>query len=276
MKLLGKIVIIVFVVLVALVLMRNLVVKSVIQGGVGIATGMPVSIKKLDINFKKTLVDIEELVVKNPMGFEGTTFIDIPKILIDIDLGAILKGKIHLKNVELNLKQLSVVKNKKGELNLDKVKALTEAKKESKEAPKKAEPAKKAELPPFQIDRLHLKVGEASYIDYSSGQKSEKDFKINIDQTYEDITNLNKLIALIVMKVMMKTSISQLTGFDIGSLQDSLAGIKGSAMEMAGQALDTLETTGSVKDAADELTGSLKGAASSIKDKLKFGFGSKE
>jgi len=268
MKVFVKIFIIILIVLVALVLMRNLVVKTTIQSGIGIATGMPVSIKKLDINFKETLINIENLVVKNPMGFEGTTFVDIPKILIDIDLGAILKGKIHLKNLELDLKELNVVKNKKGVLNLDKLKALTEAKKE--EAPKKAEPAKKAELPPFQIDRLHLKVGEAAYIDFSGGEKSQKDFNINIDETYEDITNLNKLVALIVMKVMMKTSLSQLSGFDVGSLQDSLSGIKSSAGEIAAQALETFESTGSVKEAAAGVKDSLKGVASNIKDKFKF------
>ena len=125
MKLLGKLIMLLIEVLVVLVFARNVVVKAIAENGVRIATGMPLSLGRLDLNFPKSFVAIENLVVKNPSGFHGTSLVEIPKIFVEYDLPDIFRGKVHLKALEFDMKQFTIVKNAKGELTLDRLKALT-------------------------------------------------------------------------------------------------------------------------------------------------------
>lgn len=286
MKLIGKMLILVLVVLVVLVLARNVIVKSVVEKGVTMVTGLPLTIKKFDLGLTKTYVSIEELVVKNPDGFHDTVFVEIPKILVDYNLSDILKGKLHLEDLVFDMKQFSVVRNEKGALNLDSLKALQKAQQPSQPAPSQGK-QEKGQPMAIQIDNFHLKVGKASFVNYSSGQPSVQDFNVGLDEHYQNITDPNKLVALIVVKVMMRTPLAMLSGFNLGGLQTSIAGIAGSAAEVAGkfaaQGIDTLkdatgvttQVAGKAEDTLKSTAGTVKDVASSLKSKLKLPFGSK-
>ena len=284
----------VVVVFVVLVLARNVVVKAAVEGGVRAVTGMPLNIRKLDLNLSKTFVDVENLVVKNPAGFHDTVLVDIPKILVDYNFSDILRGKVHLENLEFDMEQFTVVKNEKGELNLDRLRALQGTQETSVQAPK-PEPKAPAKPMPIQIDMMRLKIGKVVYVDYSGGSPSTKEFSINLDQSFENITDLNSVVRLIVLKAMMSSGISNLVNFDIGSLEGSLTGAFNTSTKLAAQvaakSLDTLKTAagdpnaiadqagnvfkntaGTVENTAKEVTSNVKNAASSLKNKLKLPF----
>ncbi|MBI4711255.1 MAG: AsmA family protein, partial [Candidatus Omnitrophica bacterium] len=294
MKLLMKLVVLVVVVLVILVLARNVVVKAAVENGVKAATGMPLSMGKLDLNFQNSFVDLENLVVKNASGFHDTSLVEIPKIFVGYNLSDILKGNVHLSNIEFDMKQFTVVKNEKGELNLDRLKALQGTQKAPAGTPQQ-EPKAPAKPIPVQIDKMRLQIGKVVYIDYSGGQPTTKEFKINLDQSYENITDLNSVVRLIVLKAMMSSGISNLVNFDIGGLEGTLTGAFDASAKLATQAaakgLNTLKTvasdpstlagqagsvlkgtTGTVGSTAKEVAGGVKDAASSLKSKLKLPF----
>ena len=65
MKLLGKLIAFLIVVLVVLVLARNVVIKAAMETGARVVAGMPLSIQKFDLDIMQTFVDIEGLVL-NP------------------------------------------------------------------------------------------------------------------------------------------------------------------------------------------------------------------
>lgn len=286
MKKITKVLVFSWIVLVALLLARNIIVKGIVESGVTVVTGMPLSIQKLDLGLSKTSVDIEELVIKNPAGFHDTVFVEIPKIFVAYNLPDILKGKLHLEDLTFDMKQFSVVRNEKGALNLDSLKALQRAQKSSEPA---AQEKGKGKTPPIQIDRFHLKVGKASFMNYSGGQPSVQEFNVGLDEVYRDITDPNKLVALIVVKVMMRTPLAMLSGFHVEGLQASISGIAGSAAEVAGkfatQGRDALqsgsqtatqvasEAQNAFKGKAKTMAGSVQNAASTLKSKLKLPFG---
>jgi len=294
MKILGKIVGLLIVVLVVLVLARNVVVKAAVENGVKIVTGMPLSMGKLDLNFQKSFIDIENLTVKNPSGFHDTSLVEIPKIFVAYGLRDILGGKVHLRELEFNMKQFTVVKNEKGELNLDRLKALQGTQKTPEQATK-PETKTPAKAMPIQIDTMRLKIGKVVYADYSGKNPSTKEFLINLDESFQNITDLNSVVRLIVFKAMMSSGISNLVNFDIGGLQGSLTGAFNSSTEFATQAamkgLDTLKTaaanpnaitdqaggvlkgtSGAVQNTAKDVTSGVKNAASTLKNKLKLPF----
>jgi len=109
----------------------------------------------------------------------------MPEIYVDYDLPAIFKGKVHLEEMRLNMNEFVVVKNEKGELNLDALKVV-QAQKEGKKPEAKAKEGGK--IPEIQIDTLKLKVGKVVYKDYSGGgNPTVREFKVNLD---EELANL--------------------------------------------------------------------------------------
>lgn len=209
--------------------MKNGIVKFAIEKGVKQVTGLKLSIGELSVGIATTRIDIKNLKLHNPRGFEDKLMLDMPEIYVDYDLPAFFRGKIHLKDMKIDMKEFIVEKNTRGDLNLD---SLKMTKKE--EAPEKKKEAKPMEM---QIDSLDLKVGKVLYKDYSQGGKpAVQEFDVNIHENYTNITDLKSLISLIMSKALMKTTISKLTNFELNKLTDSISSqlINGSKLLSSG------------------------------------------
>ncbi len=130
-------------------------------------TGLTLKIDGVNIGIVKSLVGINGLTLYNPPAFFDKVMLDIPEIYVDYDAAALLKKKIHLKEVRLNVKELAVVRNAEGVLNLDSLKPVQTA--QSKPAAGKTEPGKTEPAPELTSDILVEEVGTVLYQDYSSG-----------------------------------------------------------------------------------------------------------
>lgn len=279
-KFLLSAVIVVFVVGLAFMTAKNTIVRISIEKGVEMVTGLKLKIEKLDVGILSTLVGIEELKLFNPSGFEDKVMLDMPEIYVDYDLPAILGGRIHLNEVRIDMKEFTVVKNAKGELNLNSLRVIKEQKADG------AEPKEKGKLPELAIDSLSLKIGKVIYKDYSSGGTPQvQEYNIDLNEKYSDINDPNKLVSLIMVKALAKTNIARLTNFDIKGLQSSLGATLGSAQKIVGTAGKVLtNVSGStVSGTSSQLNSALKDtgetaqtAIKGIKEAIKLPFGSEE
>lgn len=222
--------------------------------------------------------------------------LDMPEIFVSYDLPSIMKGKVYLPELRVSLKEFLVIKDKQGKMNLDAITGLAA----SKEGVKKEEPSKaKAPAPEIQIDSFKLHLGKVIFKDYSKGAPSVREFDIGLNEEYKNITNPNTLVGLIVMKVMLNTPIAALSNFDMGGLEDSVAGALASSKKLASDAAvlatGTLtdvsrgatdavknapeslkKATGALEGTAKDLGGELKNTAENLKDKLKLFGGDSE
>ena len=222
---------IVLVILIALFFGKNVVIKTSVTAGVRAMTGLKLSIRSMDFGIFKTLIGINELQLYNPSGFVDKLMIDCPEIYVDYDLGAFMKGRTHLEEVRLNLKEFIVVKNEAGELNLDSLKVVKEEEVIDKD---KKEKSKTREL---QIDILELRIDKVVYKDYSKGTPPKvKEYNVNIDDRFENITDPKTFGRLIIVKALKNTTIARLANFDIEKLQ---RGISGTVRKTAEKALET-------------------------------------
>ena len=259
-----KMIIIITVILVLLIsisLGKNVIARKAVSTGVKAITGLKLNIRRMDVGIIKTFISIKGLELFNPSGFKDKLMVDMPEIYVDYDLAAFLKGKVHFEKVKLNLKEFVVVKNQKGDLNLDSLKTVKQKEKTPKE---------KTKMPEIQIDILELKIGKVIYKDYSdSGSPKVREFNVNIDERHENITDPRTLANLIVFKALMNTSIASLANFDVSSLSETLGDSLRTASEIfedtAGVAL---ETGARVTDAAKETT---EKAKETIENILPFG-----
>lgn len=252
---------------------RNVIAKMAVEQGTRAVTGLPLSLGKLDLNFDKTFVEIFNLKLSNPPGFEDDVMLSMPEILVDYDLPAIFKGKVHLEELTVNLDQFVVIKNSKGELNLDSLKAVQQSKKAETG---KTEPTKKGgAAPQVGIDKLSLKVGKVIFKDYSKGGAPVvKEFKINLNEHYDNITNLNAVVSLIVVKALSKTTVAALANFDVNDLQGSLSNVTDASKQLAsGLSGKAGEKSPEAKEAVEEATAAIGSAAKNLKNKLFGGSG---
>lgn len=264
MKIIGKIAVILLVVLVALYIGRNIIIGGIVSGGVKAVTGLGLDIGKMNIGIFDTLIDLKNIRVINPPGFVDKVMADMPEFFIDYDLGSFLGGKVHLTSLKINLKEFIVEKNAKGELNLNSLKVV------QAKSPDKGAPKKESKPPQIQIDSFDLKIGKVIYKDYSSGTPPQiREFNVNIDEHYANITNPYMLGSIIISKALMNTTISSLANFDIGPLKNEAKDALMKATEVGRDAAvkaatKATEAIGSqagtaAQDAANKATEAIKG-----------------
>jgi len=288
------------IVIIGLILAKNVAAKMAVENGVRFVTGLKLNMKHFRIGLLDSTVGIRDLKLYNPKGFEDKVMVDMPEIYVDYMLQPFFKGKIHLPEIRIHLKEFVVVRKADGTLNLDALKVVQNEKKSAEAKRKKEEHGK---MPEIQIDEFRLQVEKVVFRDYSkkttNEQPSVKEFNINLNESYSNITNPYSVVSLIVVKALANTTIASLTNFDLGSLQNSVSDVLASskkiaveaalkAKESAAQAAkdakkmissapdDLKETAGALTQKTKGLSKDLAETAESLKDKLKLPFGSKD
>ncbi len=265
--------------------LKDMVIKSAVQGAVEVVTGLKLNMRSFNLGVIKTIVGIKELRLFNPQGYPDKIMLDMPEIYVDYDLPAVIKKKIHLQEVRIDLQEFNVVKNEKGELNLDALKVVQAQKTGQRPAEQE-----KGQAPQIQIDNLELKIGRVIYKDYSQGKTPEvREYNLNINERYKNISDAYSLVKLIIVRALMNTTIAGLVDFDLGALKTTVSGVLGSAQkittetvvkaqEAAKQATQKAQETAKeaaekAKEAVKETTESLKKATEGLKGAIKLPFG---
>ena len=204
-----KLVGVVFAVLVGLTILKNTLTGMILSGALSKAAHVPVSIGSTDVRFSSASISLKNVHILNPSSFPERLLLDAPEVSISFDPMALTKGQAHFREVKLNLKELVVIKNRDGKLNLDAMKPAS-----SEGAGKPA--GESGKMPKLLIDKLDLTIGRVSYKDYSGGgQPSVQTFNINMqNRTYTGIDNPTALVSLILFEALTRTTLSQIANLD--------------------------------------------------------------
>jgi len=215
---------------------KNIIVKIAVERGVRAATGLSLKIKKLDLGIIATRVGIKEMKIFNPKGFDDEIMCYVPEIFVDYNLGAMIKGKVLLEDVRLNLDRLTIVKNKQGQTNLDALKAKKARANPPQQRENDGKKAREKKVPKIQINHLVLKIGTVIYKDYSKGEKPVvKEYHINISEEINDIMDVKALLGIIVARTLAKTALTSLADFNKDVVKDAVGASK--------QVVDILKST---------------------------------
>lgn len=204
---------------------KDRLIKSTVILAASKVLGVKVQMAGFSLGIAKPAIRIRGLKLYNPQGFPKEPMVDIPKVSVGYDLGALLKKKLHLNRVEFDLNEMTVARSKDGRLNVDELKV-----------------AKKEEKPPepiaLQIDYLSLSIGRVVYKDFSRGEKpSIEIFEVNIkNKIFKNIGSAQQLASLILLEALKPTAIK---GAKVYALS-GLAGVSvfspvGAALVLAGK-----------------------------------------
>jgi uncharacterized protein involved in outer membrane biogenesis len=266
MKKLGIVIGIIVVVIALLLFFKNILIKTALEEGTKKVTGLELTIGTMNVGLLAPKVDIIDMRLLNPPGFHDKVMIDIPKFFVTFELASFFKKRAHFKTVELNLKELVVIRNKERKLNIDALTAVGEKRQQGVKPVERKETKQAQKAFQITIDKLNLKIGKVVYKDYSLGTAPfTKTFTIGINEVYRDVTDPNKLVILIIVRALEGTGIAQLANFDLGTLKadvgDTLKTVESAATEAGKKELEGLgETTTeeTEKKVGDELFKGLK------------------
>ena len=200
---------------------KDIVLKAALENGVRNLTGVGLTIDKFHISFLKGVVDISGMKIFNPSKYSEPYMATIPHIYININTPALLKGEIHLRKAEFEMSELNVIRSPGGDVNVNDLNPIKAQKKGVAAKEKK----KGGFVKGFQIYELRLKVGQVVYKDYTRMPPTVIKANINIDETYEDISDPSKLVSLIMYKSLIRTSLNRLVDLDLGGLREGLTDI---------------------------------------------------
>lgn len=205
-----KILVVITVIVIAIFgisIIKDQIIKSVITTVASQITGAPVHIDGFSLGIFNQSVRITGFKMYNPEDFPKGILLDLSKIEVKYDLGALFKKKIHLVNVEIELKEMGLEKNKEGKLNVDSLKVA------------KQEKGKPAEQLPLQIDIFELGIGKIVLKDYSSGKEPTiQVYDLNIHKSYKNITSAQQLSAFILAEPMKAAGIQSAKIYGISML----------------------------------------------------------
>ena len=186
--------------LVCLGIAKDQIIKYVIIGVGSNVAGAQIEVGGFSLGILKQTIRIKALKMHNPAGFPSGVMADLPRIYVDTDMVSLLKGKIHLQMLTIELKDLELVKNRDGKLNVDSLKV---AKQE-----RGAGEAKPSKPLPMQIDQLNLDMGRIVMKDYSvENGPSVQVYDINLKKSYKNITSAQQLTALLMTEPMKAAGI---------------------------------------------------------------------
>lgn len=234
-----------------LFLTKGVIAKMAVSAGVKAVTGLRLEIRSLQVGVFQSRVHARGIKLHNPHGFPDPMMADLPELYVDYDLPAFFTGRTHLRELRVDLREFTVVKDRQGRLNLD---SLTAVKKAKEEKGKEKKPAKPGS---FQIDQLDLKVGKVVYKDYSAGgEPSVREFNVNLHERHSNVNDPAALGALIVSRALFNTAVAGLANFDLGALdnyaKDVLKFSTGTLQKAGNQAVDT------AGDAVEKVSGTIK------------------
>ncbi len=241
---------------------KDIIIKFSVEQGVKVVTGLSLRIKSFRVGLVRHIVAANNLRLLNPKGYKDRIMIDMPQIYVNYDPLSMFQGRVHLKELRINLREFVVIKNRDGELNLDALNVV-KAKKEGKKPEEKA----RGRAPQVQIDSLDLKIGRAVYKDYSKGpQPFIKEYNINLNERYKNITDPYSIVSLIVVKALRSTAIPSLVNFDIMGLQGTITGTLGTAQRIVEGTIEqtTQKAQEAVTQAADTLKKTTEGLSGAL------------
>lgn len=160
--------------------------------------GARISVERFSWEIAACKITANNIVIDHPPGYGKGGFVNIPEVFIQYRPKK-ENGQWHIPVVHIDLKEMTVVKNDEGKLNIDALKVLHPEKKT------------KTKVPPFLIDELKLNVGQVVYKDFSNKATPKPTilvYNINFkNRVIKDIDSVPELVGAVIIQAVKHTAI---------------------------------------------------------------------
>ncbi len=196
------------------VIFKDFLIKSCVSTAVGAFTGTKVTIDAFSFSPIKSSIRMKGFKMYNPKGFPPDILIDIPSVGVDYDMAALFKRSFHAHYLEVNVREVGIIKNKDGKLNVNSLKFAEQA-----ESAEKTKAHQQSPAMPFRIDVFTLQIDRIVVRDFTVGQKpSVQVYPVGIKKGYKNITGAQQLAALIMSEALGPTALRGAAVYGVAAL----------------------------------------------------------
>ncbi len=187
------------VLIVGLLLLKDTIARSFAEQQIRRTTGFDAKVGKVRLGLIEPRIDIEGLVIYNPVEFGGSPLIDAPDIHVEYVPTELAARKVHLKFLRLNIREMNIVQNN-GRTNL-----LEWASK----APTGAGDSRSSGggYSFSGIDLLNLTVGKVRYTDMQHPKRSQE-VQLKLENRLERNVRSPDEIVNLLLKEIFRTGIT--------------------------------------------------------------------
>jgi hypothetical protein len=162
----------------AVLLLKDILIKSYLESRVRRQTGLETRIGSMDVGLFTPTVTFENLRIFNPASFGGLPFLELPELHLEYDRPALALGKVHLFLLRVNVNEVNIVTNTSGQNNLEWFYSLM-ALSTNTTTPVVPHPATAPKSPSTKlefagIDVLNLTIGKIRWSNLSDPRKNSE------------------------------------------------------------------------------------------------------
>ncbi len=182
--------------------------------------GADVKIGKFALGLLTQKIHIKNLKIYNPPGFPTEPLLDMPEITVKYRIKDLIQGRLNFSLVVFNLKEVVVIENKEGKLNVDSLKIVNEQIKGKEKNLKSQDNEKQVQspganntdemkLPDIKIDLLKLTAQRVVYKNFSKSDSPViQVFDIGlINKEIRNIQSFSQLAMFTLFETLKPTAI---------------------------------------------------------------------
>ncbi|MBM3879127.1 MAG: hypothetical protein FJ387_05340 [Verrucomicrobia bacterium] len=114
-----RLVVLTLLLVMALVLLKDAILKELLELELRQQTGLQTKIGELEVRLFSPTVSVERLRLFNPPEFGGSPFLDIPELYLEYDRLALAAHQLHLRLLRVQVAELTLVQSLDGRKNTD-------------------------------------------------------------------------------------------------------------------------------------------------------------
>ena len=183
-----RLVVVLGVIVVALLLSSDAILRALLERELRAQTGMDVRVGKFSLGWISPVVRIEELKLFNPPEFGGTPFLDLRELHLEYDPAALARREFHIRLLRLDLTEINVVKNDLGGTNLVALRGQAIS----------GKPAA-GDIKFAGIDVLNLSVGKMRFIDLKHRNRDREIYPNLQNQVFKNVKTTGDLYGILIM-----------------------------------------------------------------------------
>lgn len=229
-----RILLVIGIILLAVIVLKDMIIKTSVTTIGSNVIGAPIKLGSFSSSIFTQKVQMKNFKLYNPPGYPDEVFVDIPEVTVKYDLPAMItQKKLHFPLIVFNLKEVVIIRDKDGKLNVDALKAAAESKDKGEKVEEKPDATKKEAMMPLVIDEMRLNMGRVVVKDYTKGETPViQAYDLNLeDKVFKDINGVNHLVTVIMMQALGPTAMKSAgmyaaaTVLGVGFLPAGVAGM---------------------------------------------------
>jgi uncharacterized protein involved in outer membrane biogenesis len=208
--------------MVTLGLLRNSLLGWATVRFIRASTGLEVAMDAIKVQVARPSVRILGMTVRNPPGFEAGEAIRFREIYAEYDRRALWSRRPHFRKIVIDMPNLIVVRNEKGEMNWQRISGEVSRRTQTLEAATNAPPAQEPKGgdirepgpesepagPAYEIDEFIVRIGTVEMRDFQTGkpQPTVRKMDLGFEYTVRTVTDFNAAGAEIGGALLVKAA----------------------------------------------------------------------